>query len=342
MTRLAEVTTLRVGGPARSYLVVVDEVDLVDAVRRADATQQRLLLVGGGSNLLVADEGFDGEVLRIATRGMDAVESRGEVLVTLAAGEGWDRFVAEAVSRGWSGVEALSGIPGSVGATPIQNVGAYGAEVAQTIRTIEVLDRRSGEVGILSPDELGFAYRTSVLKRDPTRWVVLRVTFALSVDPLSAPIRYAELARRLGVGVGQRVPLTEAREAVLDLRRGKGMVLDDADHDTWSAGSFFTNPILGPEQAAGLPDDAPRFPQADGTVKTSAAWLIARAGFDRGYAVRPGAPAALSTKHTLAITNRGTATAADLLELARAVRAGVAQRFGILLENEPVLVGCTL
>jgi UDP-N-acetylmuramate dehydrogenase len=221
-------------------------------------------------------------------------------------------------------------------------VGAYGAEVARVIDSLEVLDRRTGAVVRMAPEEAGFGYRSSELKRTPGRWAVLSVTMDLEVDPLGAPVRYAELAGLLGVEIGDRAPARAVREAVLELRRGKGMVLDASDHDTWSAGSFFTNPILGSAEAEALPEAAPRFEQPNGSVKTSAAWLISNAGFPRGYAVRPGARAALSTKHSLALTNRGGATAEDLLELARAVRAGVAERFGILLENEPVLVGCEL
>ncbi|MGB8021003.1 MAG: UDP-N-acetylmuramate dehydrogenase [Candidatus Nanopelagicales bacterium] len=340
---LAELTTLRVGGPARQVLVASTQSELVEEVRRADAAGEPLLVVGGGSNLLVADVGFPGTVLQVATRGIVVRETDPSgVLVEVAAGERWDAFVKHAVTAGWSGVEALSGIPGSTGATPIQNVGAYGCEVADTLETIQVLDRRTGEVGHLLPNDAGFGYRTSALKRQPGTWVVLTVSLRLAVDPLSAPIRYAELARRLGVEPGARAPLADAREAVMALRRGKGMVLDPADHDTWSAGSFFTNPVVSAEVAAGLPEAAPRFPAGDGMVKTSAAWLISHAGFERGFGVRPGARATLSTKHSLAVTNRGGATAEDLLELARVVRAGVADRFGIVLENEPVLVGCSL
>lgn len=340
---LAELTTLRVGGPADRVVEVRSRADLIEAVTEADASGQPVLLVGGGSNLLVCDAGFPGSVVRVLTHGVDVVgRSGGAVSIRVAAGEAWDAVVSRAVAEGWSGIEALAGIPGATGATPIQNVGAYGAEVAQVVESLDVLDRRSGEVRPMTPGQAQFGYRTSLLKRDPGRWVVLSVVLRLAQEPVSAPVRYAELARTLGVDVGARVPLADARAAVLDLRRGKGMVLDPADHDTWSAGSFFTNPILPAEQAATLPADAPRFGQPDGRTKTSAAWLISHAGFERGFAVRPGAPAALSTKHSLALTNRGSATADDLLELARVVRAGVFERFGILLENEPVLVGCTL
>jgi UDP-N-acetylmuramate dehydrogenase len=312
-------------------------------VASGDAAGEPLLLVGGGSNLLVADGGFPGTVVRVLTRGVAvSVCDDATVRLRVQAGEPWDQLVDRAVTEGWSGIEALSGIPGSAGATPIQNVGAYGAEVAGVIESIDVLDRRTGRVGTMSATQAAFRYRTSALKPDPDHWLVLAVTFRLPMDQRSAPVRYAELAGRLGVEVGDRVPLAEVRAAVLDLRRSKGMVLDSSDHDTWSAGSFFTNPILSAELAGTLPPGAPRFPQPDGMVKVSAAWLISHAGFERGHRVRPGAPAALSTKHSLALTNRGGATAADLLELARDVRAGVQARFGITLENEPVLVGCSL
>ena len=340
---LADMTTLRVGGPADRVVHASTDDELIEAVTAADAVGEPLLLVGGGSNLLVADAGFPGTVVRIGTRGV-LVEpaAAGRVRVRVSAGEPWEAFVATAVESGWSGVEALSGIPGSTGATPIQNVGAYGTEVARVIDSLEVLDRRTGGVGRMDPREAEFGYRSSALKRTPGRWVVLAVTLDLAVDPLGASVGYAELAGLLGVEIGDRAPATAVREAVLELRRGKGMVLDAADHDTWSAGSFFTNPILSEAEAQTLPEAAPRFVQPDGSVKTSAAWLISHAGFPRGFAVRPGARAALSTKHSLALTNRGGATAEDLLELARAVRAGVAERFGVVLENEPVLVGCAL
>jgi UDP-N-acetylmuramate dehydrogenase len=215
-------------------------------------------------------------------------------------------------------------------------------EVSHVITSIEVLDRRTGAVQQMPAAAAGFGYRSSVLKREPGRWVVLSVTMRLARDDRSAPIRYAELARTLGVAIGERAPAADVRRAVLELRRGKGMVLDPADHDTWSAGSFFTNPIVSARSSRELPEGAPRFDQPDGSVKTSAAWLISHSGFAKGYTLRPGAPAGLSTKHVLALTNRGGATAQDLLELARAVRGGVVDRVGVLLDNEPVLVGCEL
>jgi len=275
--------------------------------------------------------------VQIVTRGVTvAGDTCGGAFVTVAAGEVWDDLVARAVEEGWVGVEALSGIPGSVGATPVQNVGAYGQEVADTIASVRCWDRVESAYRTFAVADCGFGYRTSRFKRDPGRYVVLEVTFQLTLGHLGAPVRYAELARTLGVEPGSRAPSGAVREAVLGLRAGKGMVLDAQDHDTWSAGSFFTNPFVDPEV---VPDGAPRWEQPDGTVKTSAAWLIEHAGFGKGYGNHR---AALSTKHTLALTNRGGARTADLLALAGEVQRGVHERFGIWLDNEPVLVGCEL
>jgi UDP-N-acetylmuramate dehydrogenase len=344
--RLAELTTLRVGGPAAEYLVATTTDAVIDAVSGADAAGRPVLVLGGGSNLLVADDGFDGTVIRLGTRGYDveACDACSGVTVRVAAGEPWDGFVEHGVGQGWSGVEALSGIPGSTGATPVQNVGAYGQDVAETIARVRTWDRQEARVRTLANADCEFGYRGSRLKderfRGGPRFVVLEVTFQLAMGELSAPVRYAELARTLGVEPGDRAPLSAVRDAVLALRRGKGMVLDDADHDTWSAGSFFTNPVLEVAEAAGLPDGAPRWPTPDGRVKTSAAWLIEHAGFGRGFGL-PG-PASLSTRHTLALTNRGDARAEDLLALARQIRDGVHRTFGVQLVAEPVLVNCTL
>ncbi len=346
---LADLTTMRVGGPA-ARLVVAETVDeLVDAVREVDDADEPLLVLSGGSNLVIGDAGFAGTVVRVATRGIgvESDDSCGGANVRVAAGEDWDGFVAQAVAQGWSGIEALSGIPGLTGATPIQNVGAYGQEVAQTIASVRVFDRRDQQVRTLAHADCRFTYRHSVFKGSD-RFVVLDVLFQLRVADLSQPVAYADLARGLGVEPGERVPLAEAREAVLEQRRRRGMVLDPADHDTWSCGSFFTNPIVSARaydnlagRAAQLlgPDGAPppRFADGDGNVKTSAAWLIEHAGFGKGFGL-PG-PAALSTKHTLAVTNRGGATAADVAALARLVRDGVHDVFGVTLVNEPVLVG---
>ncbi|MFL6027062.1 MAG: UDP-N-acetylmuramate dehydrogenase [Friedmanniella sp.] len=338
--RLAAHTTLRVGGPVRRMLTPETEGDLVQAVRDLDAAGEPVLILGGGSNLLVADSGFDGTVVKVATRGIDSdVASCSGAVLTVAAGEPWDAFVASTLEQEFSGLETMAGIPGLVGATPIQNVGAYGTEVSQLITTVRTLDRSTGRVRTFFAVECGFGYRSSRFKNELGRYLVLSVTFQLRLGSLSAPIRYPELARTLGVEVGARVPAREVAAAVLQLRRGKGMVLDDADTDSWSAGSFFTNPVLDAERAEALPAGAPRFPQPDGRVKTSAAWLIDHAGFGKGFGE---GPARVSSKHSLALTNRGAATADDVLDLARQIRAGVESSFGITLVPEPVLVGCEL
>lgn len=337
---LADLTTLRLGGPAKAVLEATTEAELVDAVRVADEAADPMLLVAGGSNLVVADEGFAGTVIRVLTRGVTVdSDACSGAMVTIAAGEPWDDVVARAITEGWIGIEALSGIPGSTGATPIQNVGAYGQEVSQTVATVRAFDRFDRAIRTFAAADCGFTYRSSRFKVEPQRYVVLSVAFQLALGDLSAPIAYAELARSLGVEVGERAPTAEVREAVLALRRSKGMMLDAADHDTWSAGSFFTNPILSEGQAAALPADAPRFVQSDRRVKTSAAWLIDHAGFGKGYG--PGR-VTLSSKHALALTNRGGATTAELLALAREVRDGVRETYGITLVNEPVLIGCEL
>ncbi|HEX6233567.1 MAG TPA: UDP-N-acetylmuramate dehydrogenase [Jiangellaceae bacterium] len=346
---LSELTTLRLGGPAARLVEGHDEAALIDAVRECDEQGEPVLVLGGGSNIVVADDGFAGTVVRVCTRGVtvdadgcdpDDLASCGGLLVTVAAGETWDELVARAVGSGWIGVEALSGIPGSVGATPMQNVGAYGQEVAETIWSVRTYDRATRSIRTFANAECGFAYRTSRFKGSD-RYVILSVTYQLRLGTLGVPVQYAELARVLGVEIGDRAKLGDVRAAVLELRRSKGMVLDAADHDTWSAGSFFTNPVLDLEQAAALPAAAPRWPAGEGRIKTSAAWLIEHSGFGRGYP-GPGGRVSLSHKHALALTNRGGATTTDLLALARQVRDGVRAEFGVDLANEPVLVGCSL
>ena len=335
---LAELTTLRLGGPAGQMVEATGEQRLVDAVAIADQAGDPALIVAGGSNLVIADEGFPGTVILVRSRGISVdADACSGAMVTVQAGENWDDFVSHAIGQDWVGIEALSGIPGSVGATPIQNVGAYGQDVAQTIATVRTYDRIESKIRTFAAADCGFSYRSSRFKAEPHRYIVLSVTFQFALGDLGAPVAYAELARILGVRAGERAPAKAVRDAVLLLRRGKGMVLDADDHDTWSAGSFFTNPLLSPEVAASLPADAPRYGQPDGTVKTSAAWLIEHAGFGKGYG---SGRAKLSTKHTLALTNRGDATTADLLGLAREIRNGVETAFGITLVNEPVLVGC--
>lgn len=344
--RLCEHTTFRVGGPAQRLVRAGSEAEIVAAVQAADAAGEPLLVLSGGSNVLVGDAGFAGTVVLIDNHGLSAEASECGALVRVAAGENWDDFVSYAIEREWAGIEALSGIPGLVGATPIQNVGAYGQEVAQTIARVRTWDRRRGELRTFGADQCGFGYRDSVFKRSrpvdqPTgRYVVLEVCFQFRLARLSEPIGYAQLAGALGVGIGRRVPAGEVRSAVLRLRRSKGMVADPVDRDSWSAGSFFTNPVLPAARAGLLPADAPRFPAGDGLVKTSAAWLIDHAGFGKGFPGR--GPARLSSKHVLALTNHADATAAELIDLAREVRNGVHARFGVWLEAEPVLVGLAL
>jgi UDP-N-acetylmuramate dehydrogenase len=348
---LAAHTTLRLGGPAARFVRARRSADLVDAVCAADAAHEPLLVLGGGSNLVISDDGFAGTVVQVATSGSgyDRLGS-GSVQLTVEAGVDWDATVARTVAEGLGGLECLSGIPGLVGATPVQNVGAYGVEVADVLVSVDLLDRRSGQVRTVAADALGLGYRTSVLKGADAA-VVLRVRFLLADGGLSAPIRYAELARTLGVQVGARVPVADARAAVLQLRRGKGMVLDPDDADTWSAGSFFTNPVLPDTElpavrsrvAAKFGADVavPTYPAGVGMTKLPAAWLIERAGFARGHAGADGR-VALSSKHTLALTNRGGASTADLLDLAREVADGVRAEFGVQLRPEPVMVGCSL
>jgi UDP-N-acetylmuramate dehydrogenase len=341
---LAPLTSLRLGGPAARLVEAGSAAEIVAAVRQADAGGVPVLLVGGGSNLVLADEGWPGLVVLLRSTGVAVRRDGDRVAVTVQAGEPWDDLVARAVGEGWAGLECLSGIPGLTGATPVQNVGAYGQEVAETITAVTVWDRDRGERRELSTADCGFAYRDSVFKHS-ARYVLLAVSYALPPALRSGPVRYAELARVLGVPAGGQAKLAEIRDAVLGLRRGKGMVLDPADHDTWSAGSFFTNPVLSTVDIAGfearLPAGTayPHWPAGDGRTKLSAAWLIERAGFGKGY--RRGR-VGVSGKHTLALTNRGGASTAELLDLAREVRAGVRDRFGVTLQPEPLLVGLTL
>lgn len=370
---LSSYTTLRVGGPAGRLVEAATTADLVAALRAAWADDEPWLLLGGGSNLLVGDDGVEGTVVRVRTTGVERLEADrpGAVHLRVAAGESWDGLVATAVERGWAGLEALSGIPGTVGASPVQNIGAYGQELSDTLVAVDFLDEGAGEPVRLEAGELGLGYRTSVFKQG-RRGAVLSVEFALEEageGGVGSPIAYPQLASALGVELGDRVPLAQVRETVLRLRGSKGMVLDPADPDTASAGSFFTNPIVTGAFAGGLPASAPRWsvdPQSEtavvtplaevaagapvglparveggGLVKLSAAWLIEHAGVRRGFAL-PGSRAAVSSKHTLALTNRGGARAEEVAELARYVQGRVLAEFGVLLHPEPVVVGTTI
>ncbi len=337
---LAPLTTLKLGGPARRLVTVTDAGELVAAVRAADDAREPLLILAGGSNVVVADEGFPGTVVLVRTRGVATLrDGTGATRRTVQAGEPWDDLVARCVADGLSGLECLSGIPGSTGATPIQNVGAYGQEVADTITAVQAYDRVDDRVVELPASACRFGYRRSMLK-DTDRYVVLDVTFALTPERLSRALRYAELAAAVGEPIGGRAPLPAVRAAVLALRRRKGMVLDAGDPDTASAGSFFTNPILAAGEFAALVERAgatpPHWPLPEGRVKVPAAWLIERTGFGKGFrAGRVG----ISRKHSLALTNRGGATATELMALAAAIRDRVRDTFGIELVIEPVLVG---
>jgi UDP-N-acetylmuramate dehydrogenase len=330
--RLADLTTLGVGGSVDRLVEVGTEDELVSAVRAADDAGRPLLVLGGGSNLVAPDDGWPGDVVAVRTRGLRFRSTTRAVEVEVQAGEVWDDLVAATVAEGLAGMEALAGIPGSTGATPVQNVGAYGQEVAQTITAVRVYDRAARRQRVLRPADLGFAYRDSRLKQQPGQLVVLTVSFALVPGRQSRPVGYAELATKLGLQVGETAPLADVRAAVLELRRGKGMVWDPADPDSRSAGSFFTNPVV---PASAAVEDCPSWPAGPDRVKLSAAWLVQHAGFARG--TREGR-VGISAKHTLALTTEPGATAEELMAFAEKVVAGVQERFGVTLVPEPTAV----
>ena len=331
-------TSLRVGGPAKNFLEVSTEDEIVAAIEAAGDTP--ILIIGGGSNVLIADSGFEGTVIRISNNQAESeVDACSGATLTIGAGENWDSFVATTISRGYAGLETLSGIPGTVGAAPIQNIGAYGHEVSEFITRVRTYDRTAKAIKTFTNSECEFEYRNSIFKRNPGRYIVLSVQFQIRRGEFSTPITYAELAKKLGIEVGQKASVVETRRAVMELRASKGMLLNPEDKDSWSAGSFFTNPIVSIEVASTLPEGAPRWPQQDGRIKTSAAWLIENSGIDKGQS---HGGARISTKHVLALTNSGTATAAEICELAREVRAAVESKYGITLEPEVNLVGIAL
>jgi UDP-N-acetylmuramate dehydrogenase len=340
MELIKKYTTLRLGGPAKKLVHVATEEELVNAVKAADAAGEEVLIIGGGSNVLVGDEGFNGTVIRVKTKGNSYhVDACSGGMITVAAGEDWDGFVEWILNKGFAGLETMSGIPGTVGGAPIQNIGAYGHEVAEVIARVRTWDRKAGAYKTFSNSECEFAYRSSVFKKNPGRYVIIDVTFQLRNGEMSLPITYKELASYLGVDLEARALVSDVRKAVLALRAAKGMLLDEKDHDTWSAGSFFVNPIVSKEIAATLPADAPRWPQADGRIKTSAAWLMENAGMKKGKAHNG---AAISSKHVLALVNTGSATAADIVDIARSARSAVHEKFGITLEPEVQFVGLSL
>jgi len=340
MEALSNFTTLKVGGPAQKIVHAHTEDELVEFVKAADKAGEQVLILGGGSNLLISDAGFAGTVIRVESKGnaLDYDACSGG-MIEVSAGEDWDKFVALTIEKGFADLESLSGIPGTIGGAPIQNIGAYGHEVSETIARVKAYDRTKGEITTFTNEQCRFSYRNSVFKAEAGRYVILNVAFQLRKDEQSLPITYAELAKFLSVNIGDRAPVVEVRKAVLQLRGRKGMLIDAGDVNSNSAGSFFVNPILNKEMADKLPADAPRWPQTDGRVKTSAAWLMEHAGVNKGEKL---AGAQISNKHVLALTNSGDATAGDIVELAKRVRAKVFEKFGVKLEAEVQLVGLDL
>ena len=335
MTELSKYTSLRVGGPASKIVQVSTEAQIIAAIEEAGDTP--ILIMGGGTNVLIADKGFEGTVIRISNNSVQAeVDACSGATLTIGAGEDWDAFVQTTINSGFAGLETLSGIPGTVGAAPIQNIGAYGHEVSEFITRVRTYDRELKEIYTFTNSQCEFTYRNSYFKAHPGRYVVLEVQFQLRIGEFSDPITYLELSKKLGIEPGEKAPVAATRAAVLELRASKGMLLSPDDHDSWSAGSFFTNPIISQQAADALPDAAPKWPLNDGRVKISAAWLIENAGMHKGDEV---GGARISTKHVLALTNSGDATASDIVELAKRARDQVREIFGITLEAEVNLVG---
>ena len=335
MTELSKYTSFRVGGPAQKIVQVSTEAEIIAAIE--EAGDSPVLIMGGGTNVLIADKGFDGTVIRISNNSVQSeVDACSGATLTIGAGEDWDTFVQTSIDRGYAGLETLSGIPGTVGAAPIQNIGAYGHEVAEFITRVRTYDRQEKAVKTFTNAQCEFTYRNSHFKAHPGRYVVLDVQFQIRIGEMSDPITYVELAKKLGIDPGDKATVKETRAAVLELRASKGMLLSPDDHDSWSAGSFFTNPIVTQQQADTLPNAAPKWPLNDGRVKISAAWLIENSGTNKGDEV---GGARISTKHVLALSNSGNATAADIAELAKRARNQVKEVFGITLEAEVNLVG---
>ena len=340
MEALSNFTTLKVGGPAQKILHAQTEDELIEFVKTADQAGEKLLILGGGSNLLISDAGFAGTVIKVESSGssLDYDPCSGG-MIEVSAGEEWDKFVALTIEKGFADLESLSGIPGTVGGAPIQNIGAYGHEVSETIARVRAYDRKKGEITTFTNEQCKFSYRNSIFKAESGRYVILSVSFQLRKGEQSLPITYVELANYLSVNVGDRSSVVEVRKAVLQLRGRKGMLIDTSDADSNSAGSFFVNPILSKEIADKLPPEAPRWVQPDGRVKTSAAWLMEHAGVNKGEKL---AGAQISSKHVLALTNSGDATAGDIVKLAKMAREKVFEKFGIKLEAEVQLVGLDL
>lgn len=335
MANLAKYTSLRVGGPATTIVHVCNESEIIAAIEAAGAAP--ILIMGGGTNILVADNGFEGTVIHIANNSVGSdVDACSGATLTIGAGENWDNLVNTCIARGFAGLETLSGIPGTVGAAPIQNIGAYGHEVSEFITRVRTYDREAKAIKTFTNAECQFSYRSSYFKAHPGRYVVLDVAFQLRIGEMTAPITYLELAKKLEIEIGDKSSVINCRTAVLELRSRKGMLLSDEDHDSWSAGSFFTNPIISQQTADGLPNAAPKWPLTDGRVKVSAAWLIENSGIHKGDEI---GGARISSKHVLALTNSGTATASDIAALARRARDHVQEAFGITLLPEVNLIG---
>jgi len=338
MADLSDYTSLRVGGPAKNFIEVSSEKEIIAAIENAGDSP--ILIMGGGTNILVSDEGFAGTVIRISNNKIEEeVDACSGATLTIGAGENWDDFVKTTITRGFAGLETLSGIPGTVGAAPIQNIGAYGHEVSEFITRVRTYDRQSKSLKTFTNQECEFSYRNSHFKTHPGRYVVLDVAFQLRIGEMTTPIIYSELANALGIEVGAKAAVHTCREKVLELRSRKGMLLSESDHDSWSAGSFFTNPIISADVATKLPADAPRWPQTDGRVKTSAAWLIEHSGIIKGQSI---GGARISTKHVLALTNSGDAKASEIAALAKLAQEKVLATFNISLEPEVNLVGLNL
>jgi UDP-N-acetylmuramate dehydrogenase len=337
MSSLADYTSLGVGGPARTFIHAKSEEELISAIKSADTSGEPLLIIGGGSNILIGDNGFEGTVIRVETTGNSyEIDACSGGTLQVASGVPWDEFVAFTLEKGLANLECLSGIPGTVGGSPIQNIGAYGHEVSEVIARVRTYDRTEKAIKTFTAAECGFSYRSSIFKESNNRYVILDVTFQLRKGEESLPIAYPELANELGVRVGERAPVLNVREAVLTLRGKKGMLEGLGIH---SAGSFFTNPIVSRVVAEKLPVAAPQWPQEDGRVKLSAAWLMEHAGVTKGETL---GGAAISAHHVLALTNADHATAADIVELARSAQAKVKSAFGITLEPEVQFIGVKL
>ena len=338
MTDLRDFTSLRVGGPAKNFVEAHNEDEIIAAL--VAAGDSPVLILGGGTNVLISDAGFAGTVIHITNSALVAeVDACSGATLTIGAGENWDDFVALTIERGFAGLETLSGIPGTVGAAPIQNIGAYGHEVSEFITRVRTYDRVAKAIRTFTNQECEFEYRSSIFKKNPGQFIILEVQFQIRIGDSSDPITYLELAKKLDIQMGEKAPTQQVRHTVLELRASKGMLLLPEDRDSWSAGSFFTNPIISQQEADKLPNAAPKWPLIDGQVKISAAWLIENAGMHKGDEV---GGARISTKHVLALTNAGDATATDLIELAKTAQAKVYEKFGIKLEPEVNLVGLSL